>query len=521
MKKNYIVTIDAGTTNLKVSLFHINGTIINSIVRSVHMIQSGNERFELDMTLLWEKVASSIRELIEQTAIHPSSILNIGITGQGEGCWLVDSQYMPVRNAILWMDKRAAKLLSEIPIDEQLNYEAITYSGLVPGSTIALLKWLDKNEPSSLSKAKWCLTCKDWIRLKLTSVARTDYSDISTSMLDMKFGKVSSEVFDLLEIPHLGRLIPPIHYAGENGGTITEEAASLTGLLEGTPVVIGSLDIIANALGSGAINEGEISITIGTTCSIQRLIATLPPNHDGKGSTQFGASPGQYLKMAGSMAGTPNIDWITNVLYETDFRDQQEKDDFFALLDDEMKAVPIGAGGVLYHPYIMVGERAPFYNPYASAQFFGIQQSTSKAHLSRAVYEGIALSIRDCLDSAIGVKRIVLNGGGSNSVLLPQIIADCTGTEVVKLVGKEITSKGAFFLAAVQSGVYESLDKAVQTTTTVEKSYLPIKENAELYDDLFKLYKQIRTSNIENWELRHQFMNKVKNRVEEKVCEPY
>lgn len=521
MKKDYIVTIDAGTTNLKVSLFHVNGTMINSIVRPVQMIQIGNEQFELDMALLWDKVASSIRELIEHTNVEPGAILNIGITGQGEGCWLIDHQCKPVRNAILWLDKRAAGLLNDIPIDEQLKYESITYSGLVPGSTISLLKWLDKNEPDTLSGAKWCLTCKDWIRLKLTGTVRTDYSDISTSMLDMKLGKVSSEVFDLLEIPHLNRLIPPIHYAVENGGAISEEAAALTGLLEGTPVMIGSLDIIANALGSGAINEGEISVTIGTTCSIQRLVPTLPPNHDGKGSIQFGANPGQYLKMAGSMAGTPNIDWITNALYERDFKDQQEKEDFFALLDNEMKAVPIGSGGVIYHPYIMVGERAPFYNPHALAQFFGIQQTTTKAHLSRSVYEGIALSIRDCLDSEIGVKRIVMNGGGSNSLLLPQIIADCTGMEVVKLVGKEITSKGAFFIAAVQSGVYESLEKAVKTTTTVEKSFIPIKENKELYDDLFRIYKQIRTTNIENWELRHQFMNKVKDRAEEKVCEPY
>ena len=234
------------------------------------------EKFEIDMDYLWISLSTLLKEVVSNTGICPTLIGVIGITGQGEGCWLLDKQFRPVRHAILWLDKRAADELSRIPIDIQRKYKDITFSTLVPGSTIALLKWLDSNEPFVLDRAMYCLSCKDWIRFNLTGEIKTDFTDLSTSMLTMHSGEVSDEVFALLGISHRRQLIPSIGYSQEVGGNLSKKAALLTGLAEGTPIIMGALDIVANAIGCGAINEGDISLTIGTTCSSQMILNELP-----------------------------------------------------------------------------------------------------------------------------------------------------------------------------------------------------------------------------------------------------
>lgn len=516
MTPTYILTIDVGTTNLKVILFDANGKEVYLAKSHVQYMQNGDE-FEIDMEYLWIALSTLLKDVVKNTGICPTLIGAMGITGQGEGCWLLDEQFQPVRSAILWLDKRATNELSLIPVDIQRAYRDITFSTLVPGSTIALLKWLDNHEPSVLDRATYCISCKDWIRFNLTDEVTTDFSDLSTSMITMQSGEVSDEVFALLGISHRRHLIPPVMYAKESGGTLSKKAALFTGLAEGTPIITGSLDIVANAIGCGAINEGDVSVTIGTTCSSQVILNELPVTFTKAGSVIYGAQENQYIHMVGSMAGTPNIDWIARELYGIDLRDEEVMTNLFASLDEKMKAVPIGAEGVVYHPYIMTGERAPFYHPHAIAQFFGINSKTTKEQLSRAVYEGIAFSIKDCLHSSGQKKRIIVSGGASKSDFLPQIIADCMGLEVVKLEGSEHTSKGAFIIAAVHAGLYDSFEVAIRKTTTIVASFQPNLESHRRYHELFGLYKNLQKTNVVNWEMRHRFLQGENSRTGEMV----
>lgn len=516
MATTYILTIDAGTSNLKVILFDADGQEVYLAKAQVHYKQDG-EAFEINMSDIWIAVSALLKEVVENSGICPTRIAAIGITGQGEGCWLLDEHFHPVRNAILWLDKRAADELSRVPAHVQRTYTDITFSKLVPGSTIALLKWLDSNEPSILDSAAYCLSCKDWLRFNLTDELITDFSDLSTSMLAMRSGEVADDVFALLGISHRRKLIPSVVYAEELGGRLSKKAALLTGLTEGTPIITGALDIAANVIGSGAMNEGDLSITIGTTCSSQLILKELPESFLDVGSIIYGAKENQYIHMVGSMAGTPNIDWLVRELYGIDLRNEVDLKNFFSSLDDEVKAVSIGAEGVVYHPYIMTGERAPFYHPHAIAQFFGLNSKTTKAHLSRAVYEGIALSIKDCLHSNDRSKRIIVSGGASKSAILSQIIADCTGLEVIKLEGKEHTSKGAFILAAVHAGLFNTCEEAIRKTTKIMASFQPKMESHLRYNELFELYRSLQKANVENWELRHHFLQGENCRTEEKV----
>jgi len=186
VKSKYIMAIDAGTSKIKVVLFDIQGNEKFSCCKK-NIINIYNNFYEQDMKVLWKVVSSAIKELIEKNNIDSSSILSIGITGQGEGCWLVDKYYNPVRNAILWCDGRSGDLVIDVNNKSKKNQIIkITGSVLFPGSTTAIVKWLKINEPESLLKAKYILFCKDWLRYKLTGQVYMDFTDSSTSLLNKR-----------------------------------------------------------------------------------------------------------------------------------------------------------------------------------------------------------------------------------------------------------------------------------------------------------------------------------------------
>lgn len=191
-------------------------------------------------------------------------------------------------------------------------------------------------------------------------------------------------------------------------GTILNSVAEETGLAKGTPVVAGALDTSATAIGLGAIHEKDACVILGTTCASEMVMR--------KEDCDFGAENSRYEKhpikelyveLQPTLNGTPNIDWMLQNISNT-------KD--FTEIDKMVESVPVGCGGVVYHPYISVaGERAPFYHPYARASFFGISQVTTREQLIRAVYEGLSLSIRDCLQNVDKHATLYLAGGGARA----------------------------------------------------------------------------------------------------------
>lgn len=511
MKTDYVLTIDIGTTNIKVILFNDRGEEEYILTTDVELIRPNKDYYEIDMDDLWVKVARTIKQVIHFSNVHPKHIRIIGLTGQGEGCWLVDDHLQPCRHAILWLDKRATDTVESLSDMTQHQLKAITHVQMMAGSTPILLKWLKDHEKETLNKAAYSLNCKDWIRLKLTGDIGTDYSDLSTSFLDANEGTISKHVFDLLDIGDYDHLVPEPNFSPNIAGKVTKSCQSLTGILAGTPVIYGMLDIVANTIGTGSIFKGDVCTTIGTTCSNQMLIHELPDN-EYTGSIVYSVNENQYIRLMATMAGTPNIDWVVRELFHKEIESFSQMDDFYTYLDQKMEAVPTGSNGVIFHPYILGGERVPFNHPYATSQLFGINERTSKFHLAKAVYEGIACSINDCLANINDIDRIILGGGGSNSEHLAQIIASCTGVPVVTLKGKEHPSKGVFITAAVSSGLYKTYEEAVRQTIREEKVFHPNFEDYNIYKKLFKMYKQIRQNNVNLWELHHHLVNNISER---------
>ncbi|MGG1664056.1 FGGY-family carbohydrate kinase [Brevibacillus sp. NRS-1366] len=504
--REYLLGIDAGTSRLKAVLFDVHGKEVAAIGKENQIIGKNGNWVEQDMNQLWFTLASMIRTLLKNQHVDPSQIKGIGITGQGEGCWLADQNGRPVRPAILWSDGRAVRMIAEIKENTEIRNTIKQITGSFPyaGATSILLKWLKDHQPEVFKQAHYCFFCKDWLRFKLTGNANLELTDASASLVDLKKRTISASLFHMLDIPEAIGLFPNVLKPHELAGYITPEAALETGLQAGTPVCAGMIDIAANTVGTGTIQPHDISTILGTTCSNQ-IVADHAECFSMEGAgTQCYIDDHLYLHIVASMSGTPNLDWfIRNYCQEERNEAMQKRMDIFRLLENEIKAIPPGSGGVIYHPYISPsGERAPMNNPNAKAQFFGISSQTTKHHMLRAIYEGVALSIKDCLTEVKTKRKIILAGGGAKSAVWSQMIADCTGTSVSVLQGNEHTAKGAALAAGVCIGIYPDFRQAACQTVREQQVFYPDPQNAARYDEMYSVYTQVRTANAAAWDLR-------------------
>lgn len=511
MEENYLLGIDAGTSKIKAVIFNLEGEELFVEEKSNAIITKHRTWTEQSMSLLWENLCFIIKKLLTENRINSKSILGVGITGQGEGCWLIDKEGNPVRDAILWSDGRAINIVEDIKKDEDmtLKIKEITGSYPFPGATSIILKWLAINEKEVLDKAYRCIFCKDWLRYKLTGEVCLEITDASTSLLDLETEEISEEVLKLLGIEEYKFLFSTLFNCCKFVGRVTKDASNLTGLLEGTPVSTGLMDIVASAVGMAAVDEGDSCTILGTTCCNSVVRKSCYINKENTAGFECHAIQGLYLNVIASMAGVPNLEWAINVFFQ---KEREEADsigkNIYKILEDSVKDIEPGAGGVMYHPYISTGgERAPFFNPNARAQFFGISSNATKYHILKAVYEGVALSIKDCLQNVQSKGKIYLGGGGAKSYYWAQIIADCTGKEVVIQDGKEYAAKGAALSAGVAVGVYENIREAALRTLKIEKTFMPNKENKVIYDNIYKIYKGLREAELYYWDLRSEIFH--------------
>lgn len=508
---DYILGIDVGTSNVKAVLFDEGGAEVKVASREAETINNGGNREEQDMLLVWEKVKACIRELVDSGEDGTRYIRGIGVTGQGEGCWLIDDKGCPVQNAILWCDGRAVpevKNITETYPEIGQFYHQTTGTPPLLGNQMILLRWMKTNRKEILDRASKVLFCKDWIRYKMTGIIGTEITDSFTSLVDAQTGKIADELMKKLDIFEYRDYLPDPISSDSVVGTITDSFAEETGLPQGIPVIAGALDTSATAVGLGAIHEKDACVILGTTCASE-IVMRKEECHFGRQNSRYEKHPIQdlYVELQPTLNGTPNIDWMLENIAKT-------KD--FDEIDKIVDSVPVGCGGVVYHPYISVaGERAPFYHPYARASFFGISQVTTRDQLVRAVYEGISLSIRDCLQNIDKDAKIYLAGGGAKSPVWAQMIADVMGKKVMIPDGKELGAKGVAIMAGVRLGIYQSYEEAVKRTCTFRQTYEPNLQRTKKYDLLYELFRQVRVHNQEIWDYRHQMNKKIQAISEE------
>lgn len=501
-----VLGIDAGTSVVKSVVFDLTGQEV-AMARARVPFQTPHAFWaELDMEALWRAAAETIRQLTSDGRIA-SRIVAVGVTGTASGAWLTDAHDRPVRPAILWNDGRAAEIVRAWQETGVLD-EVFRISGNViyPGFGAAALRWLLDNEPETLRRAARYFFSKDWVRYHLTGDFHTDDTDISFFPCDLAGRRYSPRIFELCGISALRHLLPPVVASTQVTGTITSDASAQTGLPQGIPVVAGLNDVTAAALGAGAVRPGQACSILGTS-NLNNIVLDKPlfvPH--GVGSAQCTVD-GCWLRSYVNTSGTLNVDWAVDVFFPEAMRSSMPRGTtVYALMEAEAARAPLGSGALIYHPYLnSAGVVSPFVHPAARATLFGLSVGHSRAHVLRAVYEGVALAIHDCY-SGMGLpfQEVVLSGGGARSRLWGQIIADVTGKPMVVPQGEEFGARGAAMAAAIGVGVFRDARTAAAEMVRPGRRHEPDQANHARYEEIYALYKQLYSELPEVWWARHR-----------------
>ena len=343
------------------------------------------------------------------------------------------------------------------------------------------LLWIKNNEPENWAKTKKILFAKDYVRHQLTGDYVTDYIEAEGSMMfDINKMEWSRELCEILDIDT--EMMPKIVKPTDIVGKITEEASKLTGLTEGTPVLCGTTDTVMEVFASGAVKKGQMTLKLATAGRI--CVVTDKPYPDINLINYSHIVDGLFYPGTATKSCAASYRW---------FRDTFDGD--YAELDKMAESVEIGAEGLVFHPYLN-GELTPYANPNLCADFVGVRASHTKAHFTRAVLEGVAMSMLDCKVALDNLNiphsdKATIIGGGGKSPLWRQMIADSLGITLVEMKYAD-SSFGSAMLAGVAMGIFETPEKAVATCNKVISETYPNHENTEKYGKLFKKYKAIQ-----------------------------
>jgi len=513
MKRDIIVGVDAGTSVIKSVAFASGGNQI--AVTAVPNIYEtlANRGVEQDMAGTWTDAAKTLRMLAEKIPDLPERVLAIAVTGQGDGTWLIDPAGEPVAPAWLWLDARASDIAEEYVAHRgyPAHYER-TGTGVNACQQSIQLTWLHRHFPDLIGKAATAFHCKDWLYFKLTGERATDPSEGNFTFGRYRTRGYDPGVLDDLGAADVKRLLPPIVEGTEAAGHLTAEAARETGIPEGTPVCLGYVDVICTALGGGLFDpQGKAGCTIlGSTGMHMRLAASadgVKLNSERSGYTMAFPVPGMYAQMQSNMAATLNIDWLVDLARDVLAQHglTRTRQEILAGMDGEVLAR--SGGRMLYHPYIsLAGERGPFLEPSARAQFTGLEAGMGYCDLMRGVFEGLCMAARDCYVALGGIPQEVrLTGGATRSRALKILLASALGADVRTVDRAEAGAAGAAMMAAVQQGLYRDMGAcaAEWVEPLLGEPVGPDRKLARSFDKTFPLYVETRKVMRPLWRKLH------------------
>ena len=481
----HVLGIDVSTTATKAVLIDESGAVVGVGASAYGFSVPRPLWSEQDPELWWDGAVTAIRSVIATTGVPPDEVVAIGLTGQMHGAVLLDAAGDVLRPAILWNDQRTATECDAIR--DALGPErliAITGNDALTGFTAPKLVWVRDHEPDVWRRIAHVLLPKDYLRLRLTGEYALDKADgAGTLLFDLAARDWSTEVLDALRIEPAW--MPPTWEGPEITGAVTAAAAAATGLRAGTPVVAGGGDQSANAVGVGAVTVGTMALSLGTSGVV--FATTDRPLFEPHGRVHAfcHAVPGRWHLMSVMLSAGGSLRW---------FRDAIVPGVEFGDLVDAATEVPAGSGGLLFLPYLS-GERSPHPDPLARGAFVGLTLTHDLRHLTRAVLEGVAFGLRDGLDLMIEAgtpvpDQIRASGGGTESPLWRQILADVLGAEIATVSTSEGAAYGAGVLAAVGAGWYPSVEAASAALVTATPVASP-GPDTEAYRDAHAIYREL------------------------------
>jgi xylulokinase len=476
----YLIGIDIGTSGTKTVLFDTLGNAINSHTILYPMYQPQNGWAEQNPEDWWNATLETLKRVTEN--INNNDIKGIGLSGQMHGLVMLDCEGNVIRPSIIWCDQRTEKECEEITLRVGAKrLIEITANPALTGFTASKILWVRNNEPENYKKCKHILLPKDYIRYKLTGELATEVSDASgMQLLDIEKRCWSDEVLEKLEIDKA--LLARVYESPEITGYVTNE------ICKGVPVVGGAGDNAAAAVGTGVVEDGKAFTTIGTSGVVYAHTSNMQIDKKGRVHTFCCAVPGEWHIMGVTQGAGLSLNWFRNNFCEnTSYKE----------IDEMASNIEIGSNKLIYLPYLM-GERTPHLDPNARGVFFGLSNIHTRAHLARAVMEGVSFSLRDCLEILkemnISVSDMAACGGGGTSAIWRQMLADLYSCKVKTIISNEGPCLGVAILAGVGVGIYPSVLDGCKKVIKTKSEQAPILENSRKYKDYYEIYKDLYPS---------------------------
>lgn len=490
----YLLGIDVGTGGTRAVLTRRNGEIVSSATCEHVPFASPQIGWAEQEPEDWYRAGgSAVRQAIAAAGIDASEISAVGLAGQMHGAVLLDENNQVLRPSLIWCDQRTQAQCDWL--NEKLGERKIielTCNPALTNFTLTKLLWVRDNEPEIWKRFRRVLLPKDYVRFRLTGQHAMDVAEASgTLMLDVTHRCWSEEMMAAAELPT--SCLPKLYESPEICGRISEAGAAYTGLKQGTPVVAGAGDQAGGAVGMGIVRGGTVSATIGTSGVV--FAATDSPAMDslGRVHTFCHAVPGRWHVMGVTQAAGLSFRWFRNLM-RTASSDLSYDD-----LTREAAIAPPGSDGVLWAPYLM-GERTPYLDPKARGTLTGLAASHTRAHVTRAILEGVAFSLKDTFslfdEMHVPVRTVRLGGGGARSPLWRQIQADVYDHEVEILAAEEGAAYGAALLAGVGAKFWSSVDEACDAAVKVQQRVQPdsnaVKALTVQYENFRRLYPALK-----------------------------
>ncbi len=488
-----LLGIDIGTSSCKVAAFTRFGEVVAQSTQAYRVFYPHAGYAEQDPLEWWLSVCKAIRCVLSK-GIQPGDICGIGIDGQSWSAIAIDAQGNPLCNTPIWMDTRASSIC------DRLNHQfpdLFKTSGnpFQPSYTMPKVLWYKENCPNVYRNVAYILQSNSFIAYRLTNVICQDFSQ--------GYGWACFDVANLCwdrdlcrEMGVRSELLPTLVPCHQVIGGVTKEAAELTGLKEGTPVVAGGLDAACGTLGVGVIEPGQtqeqggqaggMSICMDRPYADERLI--LSPH----------VVPNRWLLQGGTVGGSGCLRWFEQEFgaAEREYA-RQNGISSFEQLSAEAATIAPGSDGLIFLPY-MSGERSPLWDPQAKGVFFHVDFSKTRAHFARAIMEGVGYSLLHNLEIAAAagadVGDMYSMGGASNSLIWTQLKADITGKRILVPSADTATALGAAILAGVGTGVYESFSAAVEQTVKIQREHLPNPSLQAVYAQRYHTYRALYPS---------------------------
>lgn len=498
----YLLGIDNGSTVSKAAIFDLQGREVQIASRTVELDYPHPGWTERPMEKVWQRTAEAVKEAITKSGINPKQIIGIGTTGHGNGIYLLNKQGRPLCPGIASLDTRAAGVVDEWN-KQELHSKAFPYTlqAFWPAQPNALLAWFKQNEPETYKQIGAVLLIKDYIKYCLTGEITTDFTDMTaTSLMHVKKKSYSKELLEMFDIPEVWDALPAPVESFEVVGKVTSQAAEATGLAVGTPVVGGVFDVEGSALGAGVAEAGQVCIIAGSW-SMNEIVTVEPLNTSDIFMTAAYTVPELWLSIEASPTSAVNLEWFVKQCCAGEKIEADKRGiSVYQVCNELVASLPPGGTDIIFHPFLFGS------NVQATARsgFYGVAGWHTKAHMLRALYEGVVYGhlnhIEKLRKAGAQMDTARLTGGGSRSKVWTQIFADTIQLPMEVPQGTEIGARGAAMSAGIGAGAYKDHADAVAKAVRLDRIQKPDPQATPFYLARYAEYKRLLEAMRDPWD---------------------